>query len=157
MNINEIIIRFSVFLNSTFAELLKVSKVIEKEDVFYAEKLESGYLQYIWETLVELAVCDENEGLVPYGDGADFFDLSSRVLFQSKVAVKQIEVVVNNSIDYISKSRVLNSKLEFNKLVNFKQGVYSSEAPFDYVRCENEEGDVFIFKLSEVDFVLVDL
>lgn len=145
-------------MNSTFCEILKISNEIEKENIFLADKLESGFFQYNWETLVELFVCDKEEGLIPYGDGADFYDLSSRVTFKSKRALKQIKVhISNSSYEYISENKISNSIFEFNKLVNFKNGCYYTESPFNYVHCENEKGDIFIFKLNEVDFILENL
>lgn len=157
--INDVINEFSNFLDQSFESILDISKKIEKEqsNIFLADMIENGYLQFMWEMSVESRICKSNDYLSPYGDGADFYPLSSRVTQPDKKATKEIIVYVTSSFELLNSVLVCNKCYDFIKFISYDGYHYNQSPPFEYVLCENEIGEKKIFSRKDIRFVLSDI
>jgi hypothetical protein len=159
MKVNSIINQFVSFINNSNERINELSNNIEsnKKNIVLADKIENGFYQFIWEIIVEAQLCSEDDYLEPYGDGADFYGKSSRVIYPEKLANKKINISVTNKIDYLSKRSIINQNLDLIKFVNFNGKEYSVSNPFNFVLCENQLGDRFLFGLNDIDFWIVKM
>lgn len=156
MNINNEIIAFADYLNKSFKEVFDVSQKIEieRKNIFLADKIENGYLQFIWEIIVESLVCNNEEFIEPYGDGADFDEMSSRVTYPMRVANRKVIVHVKESVDLLSGKNYINQNFDFIKLVSFDGKAYSQNVPFAFALCDDSIGGKYLFNIKTSDFIL---
>jgi len=157
MNVNGIIKQFVCFINNSYKGLNELFLALEneKKDIILADKIENGFYQFIWEIIVESQLCSNKEYLEPYGDGADFYGTSSRVIYPDKLAGKKISINVTDREDRFSKKNVKMQNLDFIKFVNYNEGKYSVSEPFDFVLCEDNLGNQLLFKFDEVDYLII--
>lgn len=159
MNFNNQINEYADFLNQSFRYIYNYTKKIQENEDYltWADQVENGYLQFMWEIMVESELRKKADFLEPYGDGADFYGTSSRVIYPKENATKKIVIFAKNSIDAASNKLIINQPFDFIKLIHFDGQFYCQKAPFDHVLCENGIGKKFIFKLNEIDFLLEDI
>lgn len=153
MNTNSIINQFVSFINNSYEDINELSKNIENnnKNIILADKIENGFYQFIWEVLVEAQLCSNSDYLEPYGDGADFYGKSSRVIYPERLANKKINITVIDKVDYFSKRKITIRNLDLLKFVNYNGSEYSVSKPFDFVLCEDSLGNQFLFKLNDID------
>jgi hypothetical protein len=156
MDVSVVINQFITFLNNSYDGIAKLVQYIDNErnDIILADKIENGYYQFIWEIIVEAQLCTEGDYLDPYGDGADFYGKSSRVVYPEKAANTKIIVNVKNNLDYFSQRKTTSENLDLLKFVSYDGSHYFITKPFDFVLCEDYLGNQFLFKLNEVGFSL---
>ncbi len=159
MKVNAVIKQFVSFINVSNDGIKQLYSNIENEkrNIDLADILENGYYQFIWEIIVESQICSKGDYLEPYGDGADFYGESSRVVYPEKFANKKIIVSVVNKVDYFSKISKFNQNLDFIKFVSFNGKEYSVTKPFDFVLCENQLGKQLLFRFEDVDFWIINI
>lgn len=159
MKVNSTIHQFISFINNSNEGINKLSNDIEnnKKNIVLADTIENGFYQFIWEIIVEAQLCSEDDSLEPYGDGADFYGKSSRVIYPDKLANKKIIVSVINKVDSLSNRSIINQNLDLIKFVNFSGKEYSVSKPFDFVLCEDQQGTQFLFGLNDIDFWIVKM
>lgn len=159
MTINNEIKNFSNFLNNSFEQIYGISQKIELErrNIVLADKIENGFLQFAWEMIVESVLCTGQDSLVPYGDGADFYGRSSRVTYPDKLATHCIKVHTNNAKDLLLNKISAEKSLDFIKLVTYNGEYYSQKPPFDFVLCDDSDGNRMVYSLSEVNLVLEEI
>lgn len=156
MNFNRQVKKYANILNQSFKIIYDFTKTNER-DLIEADQVENGYLQFIWEMVVESELRKNSDYLEPYGDGADFYGTSSRAIYPEKNATKKLVIHVKNKIDLISNKIVIDKKFDFIKLIHFDGQFYYQKSPFDSVLCDNEIGNKSIFRLNEVDFILENI
>lgn len=158
MKINEGIVEFSRFLNTTFNDVYNFCQKIEieKRNIILADQIENGYLQFFWEIVIEKSLLQSTYSIEPYGDGADFYPTSSRVLSPEKVATHKIVVQVKNCKNHLS-GNIVNGAFDFIKLISFNDGCYYQNVPFDFVLCDDNNGTKYVFIINDVDFVLQEV
>lgn len=156
MQVTAVVIEFSNFLNKAFGDICVISRRIEHDhnNIILADDIEKGFLQYMWESMVESQLCNVNESLETYGDGADYYGESSRVVFPERQATHRIAVVVTETIDLLTGDNITASDMELGKFVSYDGTFYGEYAPFNSVLCEDENGRVFLFKRENVEFFL---
>lgn len=156
MDVSIVINQFVTFLNSSYDGISELVEHIENDNnnIILADKIENGYYQFIWEMIVEIQLCSNGDYLEPYGDGADFYGKSSRVIYPEKVANKKIIVSAKNNLDYFSQKNIEAENLDLLKFVNYNGEYYTVAKPFNFVLCEDYLGNQFLFKLNEAEFVL---
>jgi hypothetical protein len=159
MDASVVISQFVAFINNSYDGIFKLVHyhVYDKHNIILADKIENGFYQFIWEMVVETQLCFEGEYLEPYGDGADFYGKSSRVVYSEKEANAKIVVNVNSGFDYFSKEKDTFENLELLKFVSFDGSHYFDRKPFDFVLCEDYSGRRFLFKLNEARFFYLKL
>lgn len=159
MDVNSTINQFATFINNCYEELIDLSHSIEINNMNFdlADKIENGFYQFIWEIMVETQLCFGENSLEPYGDGADFYGKSSRVVYPEKFATNKIIVNVIDEYDFFAKKKITIQNLDFVKLVTFNGYEYSVKKPFDFVLCEDCLGNQFLFSLNKVDFLLAKI
>jgi hypothetical protein len=159
MDVSAVINQFVTFINNSYDEIAQLFQCIEndKKNIILADKIENGFYQFMWEIIVEAQLCPEENYLEPYGDGADFYGKSSRVVYPGKFANDKINVNVKNRLDYFSQKISTIENLDLVKFVNFENNQYFVKRPFDFVLCEDYSGTRFLFRLNEVTFSLVKI
>nr|WP_315422895.1 hypothetical protein [uncultured Pedobacter sp.] len=157
MNVNNVINQFVSFINNSYEGVDKLSRIIENNirNIVLADKVENGFYQFIWEIIVETQLCCNEEYLEPYGDGADFYGKSSRVIYPEKLANRKIGVSVKDKVDFFSNKNIRIQNLDLIKFVNYNGSEYSAGKPFDFVLCEDSLGNQFLFRLNEVDYLVI--
>lgn len=157
MNVNNIILQFVYFINNSYEGINELSKQIEynNRNIILADKVENGFYQFVWEIIVESQLCFNKEYLEPYGDGADFYEKSSRVIYPEKWADKKICINVTNKLDCFSMKSISAQNLDLVKFVHYNGSEYSVSKPFDFVLCEDPIGNQFLFKFDEVNYFII--
>jgi hypothetical protein len=154
MNINTVMNNFSEFLNSSWAFI----DVFHKPDEIINETMDD-WLQANWEILVERKVCNPNEFLEVYGDGADCNGTNSRVTYFDKLPTHVVKVrQKNNSLfeyysgEYIDQS---DNSYIFKQFIGKREAKFSINPPFDFVEVLNDEQTgTLCFHKNDVDFFI---
>lgn len=153
-NVTKEICSFSVFLESSWSQMMKIFKDGGLNGCELQNNIGS-FMQANWEILVEQIICSENENLESYYGGADIYDEFDRVSFPEnepnvKIILKSkgviIELISNKSIEF--------DDLEFCRFVSFDGFFYSDEPPFSHVLVEelpNFENNL-IFRIEDLEF-----
>lgn len=111
------------------------------------------WLQANWEILVERKILPVNEYLEPYGNGADFYSMYSRITDIKSNPTHKINIAVVNRIDILNNIKIENCEYSFNRLVGFENGFYTDRAPFNFILIEDEKlGIERVFTLEDVKF-----
>lgn len=155
MNIDNIIIRFSKFLDASwdivYVLLINRSYTTDESSV-------NDWLQANWEFLVERKLLEINQFLEPYGDEADFNGSSSRITDVNSLPTHYILVKgkENKKIQDLLNNQIVNcNELVFDKLVGFEKGFYEFKAPFKYVLVYDQIINIErVFNLNDVTFEL---
>jgi hypothetical protein len=157
MEINKAIRIFSDFLNYSWD---KVIPLLIDRSYTSDESSINDWLQANWEILVERNVLSQNGYLEFYGDGADCYGASCRMTdieADSTFAVK-VKLDKKNANDILNNEILpTNAVFSFDKLVNFKNGFYLNEPPFDYVLIQDNNGKDRVFQLENVIFELIKI
>ncbi|WMX16234.1 hypothetical protein [Aureispira sp. CCB-E] len=149
-NLNLVIEGYRKFLNASW-EAFEEQTLAFSHDT---EEDQNNWLQANWEILVESNVCDWDEYLEEYGNGADCNVNSDRV---TKPKAKATHSIIcsskdNNLVtDFFTKEKVLLDEMSFSKFISVKNNKYTDQPPFDWVLLEN--GNEFsIIELNKVVF-----
>ena len=147
MNIDQAIRCFAQFLDHSWNDVIKFN--IDNESI-------NDWLQVNWEILVERQVLQLNERLEVYGEGADLYGSSSRIIdihalpnFRIKLIGKREQI-----LDLLSNEEVIVHDGTFDKLVTFKNGFYFEEPDFKFVLIRDAKDQERVFSLDGVEFVL---
>ena len=154
--INREILAFAKHLDKCYVDILEVSNRIEtvQENIVLADKVENGFLQFAWEMIVECVICQGEEAIEPYRDGADFYPSSSRVVFPQKKANLKVCAYIERAEELISHKIFAKGHFDFVKLVSFDGTCYFQEPPFSFVLCVDMQGTKLIFDFQSVTFTL---
>lgn len=157
MDVSAVINQFVAFINLSYDGIAKLFQHIEidNKNIILADKIENGFYQFIWEIMVEAQLCPQGEYLEPYGDGGDFYEKSSRVVYPEKEASAKVVVKATDSLDLFSQQIIKQENLDLVKFVNYDGNHSSVNKPFDFVLCEDYSGNHFLFKLNDVEFSLL--
>ena len=130
-SLNELIDIFRALLNTSWAQLQVFTKDVE------GECLVSDWKQFNWELIVENNLFQgENFFLEPYGEGADYYGYSSRILLPDALPTHAIYCHCENEVTDLLTGNSVTSPSEGYLLecfVAIRDGWYYEEPPFDCV------------------------
>ncbi|WP_343704263.1 hypothetical protein [Chitinophaga sp.] len=152
MTIDETIRAFSVFLNNSWDTLMPL---LSGRPYATDESSKSDWLQSNWEMLVERKVLQLNEYLEVYGEGADFNGKSSRITDIESVPTHSVKVLIDGSKDILNNLEIEDGRYDFERLVGFENGFYTSIPPFNFALVQDEGAGIErVFPLEEIRFEL---
>lgn len=105
-----------------------------------ARSLREDWLQAAWEILVEGVVCEKDEFLEIYGDGADCNGASSRVWLPGALPTHRIECEAKPGAvlrDVLTGHELPSGPLAIDRFVAWDGRQYDEAPPFDYVLVEH--------------------
>ncbi len=148
---------FISFLNKSIPV---IDEICSHLDEIEGEEFVNNWLQANWELIVEAQVTVNECYLEVYGDGADLYGGSSRILFKDKLPTHQVLVLNKKGntmhLDKISNTLINTANTVFHSFVNFENGKFCLKTPLNSVLLEGENGIVLI-DLNEVDFFVSKL
>ena len=153
MEINQAIKRFALFLNASWDV---VTPLLLKRDYTTDESSIGDWLQANWEILVEKKNLKQNEYLEVYSDGSDYNGASSRMNDIEALPTHTLSVFPNDKAIDILNNEIISGKeeFEFDRLVGFQNGFYTSHPPFNYCLLTDSSGIERVFSLDEITFKL---
>ena len=159
MNMTYAIRQFSSFLNATFNI---VYPLLKERSYTSDEESVNDWLQSNWELLVERKVLGKNEYLEAYGDGADFYGASSRIMDVEALPTHKVVVKIgkNSKVqDLLNNETIqLDNNLIFDRLVGFQDGFYTNKSEFNYVLLNDEINDIErVISLKNVEFKILKI
>lgn len=157
MNINNVIRTFASFLNESWDIVMPL--LIEREYTTN-ESSKDDWLQVNWEILVERKILPINQYLQPYGNGADYYGASCRILDREGLPTHTLKVFVKDeAFNVLNNNKVNNNKsepeFEFDRLVGVENEFYKNSPPFDYVLVVDDLGIESVFAIDDIVFVLM--
>ncbi len=157
MKVNRAIKNYRTFLLSSWdAFMLFVASY--PNDATAIEELMNDWLQSKWEILVEFLICEFDESLEVYGNGADCNGASSRVCYPDKISTHKIICKPHQEkvTDLLTGSSLQLTDARFDMFVAWKDNFYSICPPFDYVLLSDNNQTVIV-DLNDVDFEMQKL
>jgi len=153
-NVTKEILSFAEFLDLNWTNLTTDinSKFI---DEFEKARYIQIWLQANWEIQVEMMICKEDNDCVLdyYGEGADLYDLSYRVIHPEKKGNSRIVAYSETPLlDELQGDFCNINFWAFYKFISFKDGNYYEAPPFNYVLIEDMEGKSHVFKKEELKY-----
>ncbi len=119
----------------------------------------NDWKQANWELIVECNLyIGENVFLLPYGEGADYYGKSSRILRPKAIPTHSVNCVgTKDIIDQLTGNSVLFPKngLPLECFVTIKDGWYFEIPPFDYALILMDN-DQIVISLKDVKFILAN-
>lgn len=118
------------------------------------------WLQSNWEWLVEGQMVNERDfWLESYGDEADAYEDSSRILYPDKRPTHRIAKSSSQSTvrDILTGLDVPTDGLVFDKFATEKDGWYIESPPFDCVMFLSREGKEYLVKFEDCEFEIQKL
>ena len=96
-----------------------------------AKDIVDDWLQANWEILVEQSICQPNDFLEVYGDGADCNGASSRILFPDKSATCKIVCIAEKKsiFDFLSGKMLDIQEMNFDQFVTWENNYYHVRPP----------------------------
>lgn len=156
-DINDVISRFLNLIRDSWPSIEAIANT-ESIDSF-----KSDWLQASWELAVEGCLSKtlkENIFIEPYGDGADANGNSSRILDQDALATHSVNCVPKNKQSVFDALNNINFQflpdgLPLDRFVSMGQdGWYYERPPFDMALID-QDGREMVFKISDLDMILV--
>jgi hypothetical protein len=149
--INKLITVYRELLNKMW------STIKELEDEPNIDELMNDWKQANWEIIVESNLKNTNKiYLQPYGEGADYYGDSSRILSPNELPTHAVHC---NTITG-AKDLLTDNKIEFpsngyqlENFVTMKNDWYYEEPPFDCVLILDNKNQ-YIFKLEDIYFTV---
>jgi hypothetical protein len=105
------------------------------------------WLQATWEIIVEGVVCEKDEFLEIYGDGADCNGASSRVWLPAALPTHRIECQGKSGAalrDVLTGHELPSRPLAVDRFVAWDGRQYEEAPPFDYVLVEHGDRDAVV-------------
>lgn len=150
-NLDELINIYRSLLNTFWGNIA----VFASEDD--GEGILNDWKQANWELIVECNLYSGGPVFVqPYGEGADYYGKSSRILNPEALPTHNINCLgKDKAVDLLTGNPVAFPKNGFplECFVTIKDGWYYEAPPFDCVLILKEE-DQFVISLEEVKFIL---
>jgi hypothetical protein len=161
MEVNQQINDFKIFLERNLSWFKKKLLEANKRDDFQRADAIADWLQVNWELIVETNICQSNEFLIAYGDGADCNPESDRVRFASKTATHFIGCTCKRDhhalYDYQSGTYLKEQTVEFDRFISFKNGIILDSEVFDHVLAKDSNGNDVIISIDHTSFIFCSL
>ena len=113
-----------------------------------------------WELIVESNLCEEERVfLEPYGEGADYYGESSRIIQPEALPTHAVYCQSEKSvIDRLTGTPIFIPKegLPLECFVALREGWYYEEPPFDCVLIMKDD-EQLVFKIEDIRFVLTKI
>ena len=153
-NLNELIKIFLEVLNDTWP---KMHSLIRED----GDSILIDWMQATWEFVVENNIQNSDYNpyiyLNPYGEGADFYGTSSRILTPEAQPTHEVCCYSSTPIkDYLSKTTVSFPKKAFpiDCFVSMQNGLCYEKPPFEYAFIFIDNDQKYVFKIDELNFTL---
>ncbi|MCW5959718.1 MAG: hypothetical protein KIS76_06100 [Pyrinomonadaceae bacterium] len=155
MKIDQAIRLFAEFLDNSWYSAKDMLSDINHSAT---ENSINDWMEANWELLVERKVLKPNDYLEVYGDGADYYGASSRIIDPDSLPNYQIAIKPKQGrtvYDVLNNADTLLEDVIFEKLVGFQNGFYALEPEFNFLLInDNLKGVERVVALSDVVFSL---
>ncbi|MCD4652498.1 hypothetical protein K8T06_01020 [bacterium] len=150
--LNDLTMIFQKLLNSMWGKMVEISEVSDPDSLL------DDWKQANWELIVESKLsANHTIYLQPYGNGADYYGNSSRILCPEGLPTHAVNCVSDQPLnDRITGDLIHfpDNGLPFECLVTMRDGWYYEEPPFDSILIIIN-GVEFVVGFEEVNFILV--
>ncbi len=147
----ELIDIYRALLNAMWEKINSLANNIE------GDSLLNDWKQVNWELIVEQNLpVGETTLLQPYGEGADFYGDSSRIIYPEALPTHAVSCCSQNgAVDQITGNSISfpTEGFELDCFVTIREGWYFEEPPFDCVLVFDND-DQFVFLIENVTFNL---
>lgn len=149
-NIVELIDIYRNLLNSVWVEIRGLAKDVE------GESLLNDWKQANWELVVEANLSQKEIFLEPYGEGADFYGDSSRIIRPDALPTHAVCCYSEKHVtDRLSGNQISFpiEGFELECFVSMRDGWYYEEPPFEGVLVVHDD-EQLVFQINDINFGL---
>ncbi len=139
MNVTTSIIKYLNYINDNWHRVEdSINLYSIPEDMLIHDAFDN-WLQFNWEIMVELAICDSGTFLVPYGGGADILSDSERVTHPYAKEVYEIicKPIQDKVYDAFTNEELFLKNYRFHRFVKRDIDTFTDYPPYNCIVLEN--------------------
>ena len=154
MNITDYTIKkFSEFLTLNWDNISNILD-LKSETKNNKNYILEDWIEFNWEILVRLVICDQNKELLTEYGANDYDYFTPRKLKENLTQVEPYCKSKEELTCLLTNKLIDPSKLDFEHFISFEKNGYSETPPFDYVRLTDQNSETYVLHKDQIVFDL---